>query len=450
MHAAAVTGALVRTLNAELGIVGRSLMTARDYTPGANFVLPFMQTPGNSFKAFWQRAPALSLFSLENWRAIGAGGAARDMALSRMLLGHAVGGVVAWHVVNGNITGALPVGSSRELNRDFKQEGGQKFAIRAGDEYYYYKRTDPVGQYIGAIATAIEIYSQKTMADYGVMPFDDFAVAASLAAARTALDTPWLMGLKNVLEAIEKPDQRGKALAESFARSVVPAGVRHLTRSGVPFSLEARPEVRELDTLLDAIKASTPWLVNGVAPYLHPITGDSTYYPPGWTADIISPIYVTTRKNDPVLNEIIRHRMQFPEPPKAITPGPKEQGAFAIDPARGLPAVPLDADEYFRLKQIATREIQSNGRTLHDVMAAAIASPGYARLSDGPQGGKEQLLKKLYHDTYDLARLKLLDERADLRERVNGWRDLRARRQLPIDNPQAVPVPADIPASLRR
>ena len=446
MLKAAGEAALTRTLNAELGPVGRAAMTIRDWVPLGSYLFPFIRTPGNSFKWSYQRTPVLSQLSYENWRAVERGGRERDMALARMALGSAVSGAVAYHVLQGNITGGLPAGSNKNLKRDLKAEGAAPYSIRSGDGFYVYKRTDPVGQYLGTIATAIEIYSQ-----WGIntpeAPWDyaDFAIVAGVAASRVALDAPWMMGLSNVFDAIEKPDVNGKKIAQGLARGIVPNVLRQATTSGLgpealglpadtfPNLVDPRPEIREMETILDVLKAGLFTFADDVAPITHPITGDAIVRPPGWGPDILSPIFVTMRKHDPVMNEILEHGMNFAEPSRVLA-GAGDPTRKGLDATQIPDAVKLTAWQYFRLKELATKEARDGqGRTLHEAMTAMIESREYQVASGGPDGGKELRLQLIYRNFYERAKGLFLRESGEAKQRVMDQRRQRLERLRPDD-----------------
>lgn len=436
---AAQDAAVLRTLNAPLGEIGQAAMNLRNATPGASFMFAFLQTPVNSFKWAWQRTPGLSMISLQNWKDIAEGGAARDLAISRMAIGNVVGAAVAWQVLQGNITGALPTGSNKNLNRDAKQLGIVPFTIRAGDESYGYKRVDPVGQYISSIATAVEIYSQISNRDPQAFSWEDFSIAAGLAGSRIAMDTPQLQNLTNILDAIAKPDASGMKVLRGLASGLVPGVLHQATRSGVPGISDPHPEIRELDTILDAVKAQIPWMVTGVAPELHPITGDVLVRPAGWGPDVLSPIFVTRRVNSKVLQEIVSNQMDFPEPSKTMYG--KDVNPWSLDPTQKPPGVELTQPEYFRLKMLATREVRDGeGRTMIQRMSAVISSDEYQAQQGGPSGGREARLKEIYHLYYKNARLELLKEDQKLADAVDKVRQDKIRRLMPSGSGNSVPT----------
>lgn len=440
----AAEAANLRTLNAPLGKAGQAAMKLRGAVPAGWMIAPFVQTPINSYKWFHRRAPGLSLLSVQNWSDIMAGGAARDTAVSRMLLGSAMAGAVVALVQSGKITGGMAAGSNKNLKRDLRELGPQPYSFRVGDEYIYYKRTDPLSQYVGAIATAMELHSQLSADDPDNLDWWDFAVAASLAGSRVALDTPWLQTFSRMIDALEAPDENGKKfLLNLVARPLVPAGVRELSKGGIgpeaiglpagtfPNLVEPRPEIRELSDFVDYLASGTFAFADKIPPTLHPITGDVLIRPPGWGPDVISPFYVTRRKDDPVLMEVVTHRMNFREPSKLFT-GSGDPDRLNLDTTMTPDGVKLDRHQYYRLKFLATREVRDGrGRVMWEAMRDEVASPGYQRASPGPDGGKEIRLKNIYHGFYERARKRLRDEDPALRARFNEQKRNRLERQRP-------------------
>lgn len=444
MQRQAKDAANLRTLNAPLGPVGQYLLRARGAAgPPGWYLFPFVQTPINSYKWFHQRAPVLSLLSVQNWSDIFAGGAARDMAVSRMLLGSAMAGAVVAMVQAGKITGGMTAGSNKNLKRDLRELGPQSYSWRVGDEYIYYKRTDPMGQYIGAIATAMEIHSQLAADDPDNFDWTDFMVAATLAGSRVSLDTPWLQTFSRMIDALEAPDEQGKRLLLGLARPLVPGIARRLTTSGIgpeaiglpvgtfPNLVEPRQEIRELESFVDVLKSGSFAFADDISPALHPITGDVILRPPGWGPDVISSLYVTQRRDDPVLMEVVTHRMNFRPPSKMMT-GQGDPDRPNLDPTIHQDAVKLSKHQYFRLMVIATREMRDvRGRSMWEAMRDEVAGPGYQRASPGPDGGKELRLKTIYQHFYARASKRLRDDDPVLRDRFNQQRRNRLERQRP-------------------
>lgn len=467
--AAAQDASMLRTLNAELGPAGRAVMMAANMTPGARFVAPFIRTPTNIGKAVWQRAPVLNLLSKQNWSDLMAGGARANMAGARIALGSAVGGAVAWQVAQGNITGAGP--SNRNLQRDLREDGLPQYSIRVGDEWYGYNRLDPVGMYLGAIATAMESASQVPDPE---SHWTEVAFAATAAAGKSMLDKTWAQGVKGVLDAIQEPDRKAKAIGMGWARAIVPAGVRQVTRTGIPGVVEAHPEIRELRDFTDAIYSGLPDLTPGAAkfgieydlpsvvdvpPRLHPITGDPMTYPAGWGPDLISPIYVSRRKNDPVLDELVGNEVVITNIPNAIFGSSTEQ-EMLLRPPKASDKVKLSKDEYYRLQVLATKggdAGEHNGvdlgplrglPSLYDRLLVLINSDAYkAGLTAGPEGSRSDAIKQVVNTYREAARLQIRREYPLLDQVIRDREELRLRMKVPPDR-QPGPLPSTGPASL--
>lgn len=476
--------ALLWTLNEELGPIGKALGTAIANTP-AKWIIPFFRTPTNSIKAVWQRAPVLNLLSIQNWQDISAGGARRDMALARIALGSAVGCAVAWGVLQGNCTGrgviydrdkTLVTGegsSDKNLIRDEREDGLPQFAMRlpGGSEWYHYNRFDPFGTYVGAIATAIENMSQVPDPDEH---WFNVVTAAGLAAGRAMLSKTWAEGARNFLDALAKPDRDAKKIAMGFARAIVPAGIRQATVSGVPGVVEPHPEIRELRDFSDAILSGLPDLSPGaahfgieydlpsvldVAPRLHPITGDPMVRPPGWGPDLLSPIYVTKRKNDPVLNEITGNEVSIPDIPRAIFGSSTEQ-EMQLKPPKASDKVKLAKDEYYRLQVLATKggEAGEHGGvdlgklaslpTLYDRLLTLISSDAYkTTMTPGPEGSRADAIKQVVNVYREAARLQIRREYPALDRAIRDREELRLRLKVAPDR-QPGPLPSTGPKSL--
>src|SRR6185436_6587916 len=72
--------------------------------PYGKLIIPFVRTPANLLKYSAERSPAAPL--LKEWRAdIMAGGARRDLAISKALLGSGLGMLIATYASGGRISG---------------------------------------------------------------------------------------------------------------------------------------------------------------------------------------------------------------------------------------------------------------------------------------------------------------------------------------------------------
>src|SRR5690606_27937832 len=115
----------------------------------AKIFLPFVRTPTNLIKFAAERSPAAPL--LKEWRRdFMAGGARRDLAVAKALLGTGLGMAMYEGALRGHITGSAP--SDQKRSRLLYADGWQPYSIRIGDRWYSYKRLDPFSTTIGVAA----------------------------------------------------------------------------------------------------------------------------------------------------------------------------------------------------------------------------------------------------------------------------------------------------------
>lgn len=446
MIEAAADSAMLRTLNAELGPAGQFFMRWANAIPGGRLILPFIKTPTNSMKWWGQRLPVLNMLSVQNWHDVNLGGptsAARERAIARMALGSLAGAVIAWQVFEGNITGAGE--QDKNLRRDARAAGVQSFSIRVGDSWYNYNRLDPIGAYIGVVASAAELMAQVPQEDWA----DHLADALIVAGGQTMTNKSYMTGLSNVLEAITDPNKRAHAVASGFARSIVPAGIRQIERSyneGV---------IRDTQTLLDEIKAGVPGWSDSVPPLLNPITGEPIRMPPGWGIDMISPVLVSKMDNDPVLLEVIRNGVSVPMWPRYVTKG---EGAAVLPsilgPKRtveeGAP-IELTPLEYYEWARLTTQEIHDgSGRTLHERLTQMVQSPEYQQLSPGLGGSQHDRIQDIVRTYRRLAFQELLRKDPELKRDLDDAATRKIEKKLPVSNPRARPAPRPVTPATQR
>lgn len=425
MLAQATDGAMLLTLNRELGSMGQSFMRWANGVPGGRVIMPFIRTPTNIAKWLGQRAPVLAQISSQNRADLMAGGAARDRAIARQAIGMAVGAAVAWEVANGRITGG---GERDRTLRTIEKEERPPYSIRVGDTWYAYARTDPVGGLIGAVADYAEMSARiPTQDEYDEWGAYGFTLA--MAVGNVMINKTYMRGLADALDAIKEPDRNAGKVASGFARSLVPAGVRAVTREMDDHI------VRDARTLVDSIKAGIPGLSQDIAPDRNPITGEPVKYPPGWGPDLLSPIYITEKQNDPVFEEILANRVQLAPVPRFVK-GSRPTDGPQLDEPRN-PAFKLTPEErdYWIVAMTQTGTI--NGRTLHGALTDLVTSEKYREQSSGPGGGRELLIKATYGAFRDKGYALLLERSQPLREALQGHERMKLEKRLPRTDPRS-------------
>lgn len=465
MIARSEDAALLRTLNAPLGPIGQKVMQIRNMVPGANYQFAFVQTPGNASKWFWQRTPVLNMLSEQNYRDLGIIGEtatprSKANAVARIALGNALAIPIVWYVTQGVITGG---GSLNRNLRIEEKDVRPPYSILVGDTPYAYDRAfDPVGIYVGAIADTVELMSQVPDPE---QHWTEIAAVLGLAGSRVVLNKTYMRGVKDILDAIERPDSGAHKLAQNWARSIVPALVRQAARTGIPGIIEAHPELKEVRTIADAIKSGIPDFsplgltipgAGDVPPRIHPITGDPVVYPPGWGPDIVSPIYVTQRSDSLVLNEIVAQKMNIPVPGDFVAGQAEKE--LHLTPERPGVGVRMTPGQRYRRDILMTKAGAApriagdlgdleDLPPLHTKLEELMRSDEYKHLPPYPSDARELAVRRIQSKYRELAERQLFKEALDLKAAVYGRKEQRIRsRQM-----QETTAPVGIaPGSLAR
>lgn len=332
------------TFQRPLGPVGSKLSAITNDMPIFKAVLPFIRTPINLFKFTAERSPVA--FMLKEWRKdFLAGGAQRDLAVARAMVGTGVGAVVAELAAQGKITGSTPGDDNRA--RLLRAQGWQPYSIKIGDQYYSYRRLDPFAMTFGTAADIATLGDNMTdkQREEGVGLV--FASVVSNIASKT-----WLSGLTDALEAISDPERYGDAFIERLAGSVtVPTGVAQVART-------IDPTMRETPDVGSAIQARIPGMSAGLYPkrdvWGEPIVGEGGVGP-----DIVSPIWTSTAKDDPISQEALR------------------VGATVSMPRKG----DMTPDQFDRLQATA-------GPLARDWLSTLIESPDYQAMGSDDRAGE--------------------------------------------------------------
>ncbi|MCC6828275.1 MAG: hypothetical protein IT550_08615 [Novosphingobium sp.] len=299
--------------------------------------LPFIRTPTNLLKFAVERSPAAPL--LKEWRAdIVAGGARRDLAVAKAMLGTGLGAVVYQAALEGRITGSPPTDPARA--KLLYADGWQPYSIRVGDQWFSYKRLDPFSTTLG-IAADLALLPEGMSEGQR----DDQATLLVASILGNLASKTWLSGISGLVGALTEPDRKADAMVNQVAGSVtVPAGVAQLARTMDPVR-------RDPANVGEAILSRLPRLSRSL-PAKRDVWGRPITNEGGIGPDIASPVYTSTLRNDPV-NKALLELGYAPGAPKREVAGRK-----------------LSADEYARY------QAQAGRRTL-DALAPLVKSPAW-------------------------------------------------------------------------
>ena len=357
--------------------------------PLGRFVLPFVRTPTRIAEYTLERTPmALTLRNVRD--DIAAGGARRDLAIARMTLGSTVAALVAAETASGRITGGGP--ADRRIREEMRATGWQPYSIRAGDKYVSYNRLDPMGALIGSAADAVEIMQ---MAEVGE-PTEHVAAAVSMGFANAMMNKTYLQGLSELMDVIGDPDNEKKlsGYAAGQAASFTPSWVNFLRKVDDD---ALREPVRSDDPLamtIQMFKNRTPGLSDEVPGKLD-IWGEPVRLESG----ALSPMAVSTAKDDSEAAELVRNRVAI-EKPRAVVSVSLGKNASA----------PVDLNALDKTGFLYADYRQRAGRLAKRYVSELISSPDYASMDDGADGEKALYLRKAFTDARHDALLELIEE----------------------------------------
>jgi len=281
-----------------LGPMMEKVQNAFAGTP-MQFILPFVRTPANLLSWATQHVPGMNLLSAR-WRDdFAAGGARRDRAIARVVVGSALA-ITAWSLFNdGVLTGGGHF--DPETRRTKMAAGWQPYSIKVGDTYYSYQRMEPVGKVIGLVADLMEM-RQKTDED-GTKQ----ALAAVALFGNATISTTYLSGLASVFNAVTEPARFFPTFYEQYASSLIPKIVGQVAQMKDPYK-------REVDGAVEAIQSQIPFLREKLLPQVD-VWGEPRANNK-WLE--VMPVATSEESKDKVKSEAMRLEFPIADIPKAM------------------------------------------------------------------------------------------------------------------------------------
>ena len=253
------------------------------------FIVPFARTPTNIVKFAGERTP-FSLFSPKvRTELIGRNGFyASQRQQGKLIFGSSL---MAWAgslAAQGLLTGSGP-DDPEEKASWYNTGEWQPNSLRLCKDcpWVSYSRIEPLGIILGIAANFQQIASKlpETTAD-------ELAVAISIAITDNLVSKTWLTGPAELALAVTDPERFGKAFMQRFIGSlVVPTGLAQITRV-------QDPVLREVDTIMDAIRRRLPWSAANLEPNYR-WDGEIISFQGSVGPDLVSPLYKTERPEQP-------------------------------------------------------------------------------------------------------------------------------------------------------
>lgn len=331
-----------RTFTSRPGPLAQALLQLRRRNKLWNLIFPFVTTPANIVKHAMKFSLAAPLFQ-EVRKELKAGGARRDIALARIATGSSVAAAVMGFAAAGLITGAAPDDPNKR--RLWHASGKQPYSIKIGDTWYSYSRLEPVGMLFGISADAWDLAQR-----IGVDEADKIATLVIASISHNLLSKTYLRGMADTVNAMTDPERYGERWVKSLVTgALTPVFLSYTAKA-------ADPQLREAETILEALKARIPGMSQQLEPRLdvfgRPVTSEGSA---GYR--FFSPAYQKKDVKDPVANELLRLDVSVP------SVGKKMMG------------VDLTTTQRNQLKKIL-------GASVYGGVQRVINAPGYKRLPD--------------------------------------------------------------------
>jgi hypothetical protein len=398
---AAVDASRYQTFTNQLGKTGKAVEQVRNNIPYARVVMPFVRTPVNIMSYTFERTPLAPLSSAFR-EEISAGGARRDLALGKLISGSMLMAVSADLVLSGSVTGAGP--TNPKMRNIMRATGWQPYSIKVGDKYYAYNRLDPVGALLGLSADVTEIIGQTDEAEASQL-----ATAAALSVAQNMASKTYMSGVTDFFDAFfgasTDPEAKNYKLdryLQRMASSAVPSFVANIERN-------LSPEMSATYGYIDRIKSRLPGYSDDLPPRRN-IFGEPIVLEGGIGPDIMSPIYTSTAKDDPIADEMVR-----------------QQVAVGM-PRRQIQGIELDAQQYDRY--ILLYSGIEAPTSLKDQLRTMFNTREYKNASDGPEGGKALMIKSIFTAYRDMAQAQMLAEDDQLTNQITLAQEQRVEKLL--------------------
>lgn len=287
------------TFQKELGSFGTKMMGLTNAHPTLKIIVPFIRTPANIFKYAAERTP-LALLSRRIRADLKAGGARRDVAVARIMVGTGLSFQIAEWAKDGLLTGNGP--ADPNAKRLLQADGWQPYSIKIGNTYYGYNRLDPFATIVGPIADFMEKQSEMSEAQA------DKKVGIMIGSIVGNIDNKSFMdGISDVFAAFEalgkgRPEEATRIAQQRISGIVVPAIVSQANQGLDPVWRDVGDDSFTAG-LVDAIENRIPGLSDNNPP-VRDALGRESVSSGRATVRALSPVKMREARNDPVIAAI--------------------------------------------------------------------------------------------------------------------------------------------------
>ncbi len=290
--------------------LGKVLQEATNKLPYLRLVIPFVRTPTNILKFAFERTPFVVALREERQKLL-----TEFNSPDPILRARARGKVVTAGVTMGAlidvaynnrefITGGGP--SNEREKEALMATGWRPYSIKIGDTYFSYQRLDPLATPLGVVADIVETGVREEK-DFNESWAEHKANALMLALTRNATNKSYLAGIQMWADALGDPDRYVEKLGRNYAGSFVPNLISQMS----DYDTQA---IKEARSVADVMKKKLG--LRGSLDTKRNVLGEE-YQAEQWMGTgFINPIQLSTKKDDPILNEMasLNHAFRQPRP----------------------------------------------------------------------------------------------------------------------------------------
>lgn len=364
-------------------------------------IAPFVKVTANSLHYSFVKGSPLGLLT-KDWA--NATGEAAAQIGSRMAVGSTIWGAASLYAFTGNITGNGP--TDPQLRQAWLKNN-QPYSIRVGNEWFSYRRIEPISTPLSLAADMVSIVRDHSD-DLDVTNDASHVYYGIVAAGISALtNKTYLSGMVDLMNAIgSKEPQQVKSYLERQAASVVP---------GIVSSFNSDPYMRQVSSMADAIKERVPGWSRTLPPKFD-VFGDPRVMAPSRTQHALDPIAMQP------IDDSHPEESTFVSLGKSFDPPPTVQrfGQISVnlhDPqwrnAQGGNLTP-----YERLMEI----VRQDG--LRQQVNDVITDPAFKDEGSGTavfKGGRQsEQIRNVIQREYERANRQMLGEYPELSQQIKG------------------------------
>jgi len=426
------------TFQSELGPTGKKMQAlsnvkiSRMQIPVFKFIVPFVRTPINIFKAgALERNPIFAPLSMDYKNAIKSGGATADAANAKIASGAMLSSYIGYQAMQGNITGSGP--SDPRQQKAWQRAGFRPYSMRIETgqnedgspiyEWRQFSRVEPVSFVAGAVADLmgyVKYHDQDDPTRENEIT-NAYAMMVAVVAENTTNKT-FLSGASDFFNLMEDPTRYAERWTQRFASSLV---VPNIVRD---FAVADDPYMREMTSILDAIKAKTPGFSKELPPKRN-VWGEPREHDKGWLFGLQGtylPIRIGEESQKPIDKEIVRLGVDGVMNSET---GQMQvfREALVQPPSRVIKGVRLDDWQYDRLITLSGDEVELDVLGTGELtQTKAMDELVKSKLYKGVQDASKATLINWVHTAYNKAAIvALTDEDEVLRASISDLSDFK-------------------------